>query len=826
MKNLLLHIMFLLLIAGPPAKAQEEFYYGKKISLNALILQLNARGDSAISSSNFLLAEKYFTKACDYTDTLVDYLKKKRGVKGVYTRTRIHLSFFSYEKLGSLYMNSGNLRKAEELFNKSLKQRERIFCKRSIFRVYPYVHLGQLYLQYEDTDEALRYFSKASYMVDRATTAGFNFDMLRYQLYGLHFEASLRKGRMKEAGKYLHRYYYSLNTVNPTSEQVAAALEMKARFLMMRGQLKEAAVYIHRAEKKLNSSHEIFSLAESKILRTKALYYWNRNLSDSASFVFETLLNSYERNIRKNFSSMSEYEREQFYVILKNDFDLFNSFVAAELGKGKTNSHLLEILYNTQLFTKALLLNELSKTRKNILAGSNETLIARIDEWQQAKNRIAYLHYNPNKSEAEIPLLEKKIISLEKEINQSSSFFTKSNEEVRWQQIRDLLGEGEAAVEVIRARTFSHAPLSDTGSAPGFVFSDTVNYIFLTVRPGDQVPSGFVLREGNRLETRYLSYYRNCIRQQISDTVSFGQFWEPLYQRLTGCSRLYFSGDGVYNQINLNVLLNPFSKRYVLDEINLVFLTNTRDLLSAKSKGKHTRALLYGRPSYWASDSSNKKAPEEISKLSSPALGTLMEFSRQKFADLPGTEKEIENISGIFNSNHWQTEIFIRENASEENLKSMRSADVIHIATHGFFLADDGRHVNSMIRSGIVLSGINRHSETSQEDGILTAYEATNLALDSSRLIVLSACETGLGEMRNGEGVYGLQRGLKVAGADNILMSLWKVNDEATAELMTSFYESWLGGMEIHSAFRQAQTRLRKKFPEPYYWGAFILLGN
>ena len=118
------------------------------------------------------------------------------------------------------------------------------------------------------------------------------------------------------------------------------------------------------------------------------------------------------------------------------------------------------------------------------------------------------------------------------------------------------------------------------------------------------------------------------------------------------------------------------------------------------------------------------------------------------------------------------------------------------------------------------------------EDGILTAFEATQLNLQGTELVVLSACETGLGKAQNGEGVFGLRRALQEAGAEAVLMSMWSVPDEETRELMTLFYQKWLAGTEKHEALRQAQQEMRAKVKAregrdaPFFWGAFVLVGR
>jgi len=155
---------------------------------------------------------------------------------------------------------------------------------------------------------------------------------------------------------------------------------------------------------------------------------------------------------------------------------------------------------------------------------------------------------------------------------------------------------------------------------------------------------------------------------------------------------------------------------------------------------------------------------------------------------------------------------------------------VLHIATHGFFSDKNDAGTDPMLRAGLLLTGVANYLQDNitldADNGILTAYEAANLNLDNTEMVVLSACETGKGEVQNGEGVYGLQRAFQTAGAQSIMMSLWKVDDAATQELMTLFYQNWTAGKTKADAFTQAQRSLKKKYNSPYYWGAFVMMGK
>lgn len=266
-------------------------------------------------------------------------------------------------------------------------------------------------------------------------------------------------------------------------------------------------------------------------------------------------------------------------------------------------------------------------------------------------------------------------------------------------------------------------------------------------------------------------------------------------------NRIYFSPDGIYNQINLNALYDHQKKQYVLDEVEIHQMVNTKQLVQSEpSNATVGTAALFGRPT----------------------------FTSSEFVDLPGTEKEIDQIDEYLRQNNYQSRVYKQTDATEENLKNVSSPYILHLATHGFFennAESSASLIRILLNSGIALRGIQQYKD--RDDGILTAYEALSLNLDGNELTVLSACETGLGEFYPGEGVYGLRLALTSAGARYVMMSLWKVDDQATQELMILFYKHWLTKHEdIRLAFQRAQQELRKKYPEPYYWGAFVLTGR
>ncbi len=539
---------------------------------------------------------------------------------------------------------------------------------------------------------------------------------------------------------------------------------------------------------------------------------------------YQRAIEKYLFQISEYFPALSEKEKSAFYEKIRPVFDSFKDYAIEEALKG--NKEVLELLYDLQLSTKALLLNSTSKIRQRILNSGDNELISTFGEWLSLKERLIK-YYNLTLEEIQtegidLEALTARANDLEKDISAKSELFSREIDKsgISWEDVKSSLQEGQAAIEIFRIeRTFD---------------ADSVYYTALLLEPGFDTPELAIFNYGNQLESRMFNYYRNAIKFTIGDKISFENYWVPLEEKLTDVNTVYISSDGIFNKISYPTLWDFRSNIYVLDEFDIRLVSNTREIVEEHptDAGQGKTASVFGNP-----DFGNRSLG--ISETRTSAYG----FSGG-VPGLPGTKVEIETLAETLQGNQWNSKIFVEHDASEENFKGIESPRLLHIATHGFFMSDldveeeskafgihlQNEKANPLFRSGLLFSGSNEtlfgEKERNGEDGILTAYEAMNLNLDRTELVVMSACETGLGAIKNGEGVYGLQRAFLVAGAKSVIMSLWKVNDETTQMLMNRFYNYWLSGDDKIQAFTRAQLDLKKEFPDPYHWGAFVILGE
>lgn len=575
----------------------------------------------------------------------------------------------------------------------------------------------------------------------------------------------------------------------------------------------------------------------SVLLDNQAQLYQAWGKLDKAEKIWMQVIQNLKRYTDENFYFMSDEEKAQFWNDVRPTFEYFNTFAVL---RSKESPAILGEMYNNQLATKAILLSTSNKIKNRLLNSRDAGMIAQYYHWIDTREKLAQLYVlsaeQIKNRKSEIDSLQFAANKIEKDLNITVDDLDKDRDKkvITWRDVQKQLGPTEAAVEIIRFKYFDRHERDSVLYAALVLTAETV-----------QNPKLVVLPNGKYLEGRAMRFYKNSITNRLDEGLSYKTYWEPIEPLLKGKSRVYLSLDGVYNQISLNTLRDSQGK-FLVDRTNFTLVSNTKDVIAMKSK-KLTRsnanatASLFGFPKYFLGKDKlmelNKNQNRDID------LAKLDERDATGINELPGTLKEIEQVKTILNQHQIRATDFTHELASESAIKAVAYPSVLHIATHGFFIDDQSRSAtfnlgtsteyaerNPLLRSGLILSGasnfIQSNYKLDEENGILTAYEAANLNLENTELAVLSACETGTGAVQNGEGVYGLQRAFQSAGAKAILMSLWKVDDAATQELMTVFYERWMQGDSKTVAFRKAQLQLKTKYPHPYYWGAFVMMGE
>ena len=561
------------------------------------------------------------------------------------------------------------------------------------------------------------------------------------------------------------------------------------------------------------------------------LYTKTKNYK-KAQELYEYTLKYYRHQFAEYFESMSEDEQLAQYHILGNRFDTYNSFVMnyTKLFSKENHQQLLATCFDYQLFIKSLLLNKSIHTRKAILSSKDTALVNTYNRWIVIKQQISesFRDLNLQGSYWNMAELEKQANILEQTLKAKSKGFG-SKKDISYKDIQQKLKPNEAAITIIR----EDLVVNDTSSV--------IEYVALILKKTDAFPSLIRIASSNDFETTYVNDYINHIYDRVEDTDSYNRFWKAIASKLQGITKVYLSTDGVYNQVNLYTLQNPLTKKFVLDELEISVLPNLSYLLNEHSNNTNNSAELYGFPDYEYDFSKKASTLNKGEYIASSRYGMF------KLVPLPGTKTEVDNIAQFLETAKWKVNMYQKELASEEQLKKTISPKVLHIATHGYFLKDiydkeDKSFFgfeeykiksNPLLQSGIMLAGASLAAKDTTnslaQDGIFTAYEASLLNLSETDLVVLSACETGLGRDINNQGVFGLQRAFYIAGAKNLIMSLWSVDDDATQLLMTAFYKEWSVNptqATISAAFNKAQREVQKKYPQPYYWGAFVLLGN
>ncbi|MBK9190681.1 MAG: tetratricopeptide repeat protein [Crocinitomicaceae bacterium] len=546
-----------------------------------------------------------------------------------------------------------------------------------------------------------------------------------------------------------------------------------------------------------------------------------------------SLLKMYKLDeIQTNYFTMPEHEKALYIGKMEQslnhyfDYTLFNS--ANEPNYSDTSMNLV-------LQLKGLTLKSSSALRQIIQESNDSLLIGDYDEWIELRKKTANFKGNEN----ELFELEQRASHLEIELIKNSGAFSdfEKIQNLDWKQVRDGLKEGEAAIEFVHFKSEI----------------DTTNptiYAAFVVRPNSKHPDVIRLCTENDLKNilgvlqgNNLSFIEKVYGKK-SDAKKdlYQKIWQPLEPFLQDVKTVYYSPSGLLHKVSFAAICKE-QDIFLSDVYNFRQMGSTGNLaFEDKTEfGELENFLLMGGVNYQSEKESESEKPKEV------------------WNYLPGSLTETEAINSFLLKKKFGVNYFNGSNASEEIFKEkITSSSIVHIATHGFFFPDPEQvkeemktnseqseeeikfrgttnyanwsfvnNKNPLMRSGIVLANANdvwnRDPLAEGEDGILTAQEVSNLDLRNTKLVVLSACETGLGDIKGSEGVFGLQRAFKMAGAKYLIMSLWQVPDKETSEFMILFYKNLIKLKDIPSAFQKTQKVMREKY-DPYYWGAFVLI--
>ncbi|MDX2302472.1 MAG: CHAT domain-containing tetratricopeptide repeat protein [Microscillaceae bacterium] len=767
----------------------------------------------------------------------------------------------SCNNLATIYHYQGLYDKAELLYQEAKNINEVSLGKEHPEYANSCNNLAALYYEQKQYDKAELLYIEAKNVFEKALgkehflyANSCNNLAFLYQIQGKYTQAEplyleARDIREKTLGKEHLRY--------------AGACTNLARFYALQAFYEQAETLFLEAksivQKSAGRNHPLYATVCSSL----ADMYKTQTLYTQAEPLYREALQNQITQMQTLLPTLSEVERKAYLQSIQLLFEDFYAFAAVYSDQ---NPGIAADLFNLRLILKGALFQSTQKMQNQILNSGNQALIDQYKNWRSKRtylSKLLQLSLAEKEKQGISPEAEKKLADeaneLERELSRASELFVKALDQktLGWQDVQAQLKKDEALIELIRINQ------KDT--------SDRVNYMALIITPETQNhPQILLIENGEDLEKRSLAYYRNYIKTLRPDKLSYDRYFAPFTKVLspsgtqTKYKRIYLSPDGVYHQVNLLTLLNPRSGKYLSQEIAIQLISNPKDLITYAQKPRQQKQNfrnyqihLFGFPQYrlnpgdLPADTLQKdKKRELVLDLEGAEPDSTLRFldSRGKINLLPGTKVEVENIQKTAQKQHINTYTYLSEDASEENVKKLQNPDFLHIATHGFFLKnlpssnedergfagiDTKKYVqNPLLRCGLLMAGAEtslqeKEMNPNSEDGILTAQEAINLNLEKTELVVLSACETGLGEISNGEGVYGLQRALRQAGAQSILMSLWTVSDEATQELMSTFYKNLLiKKQNKRQAFLNAQNSLMDKYPEPYFWGAFVMVGE
>lgn len=685
------------------------------------------------------------------------------------------------DELSLLRVRTGNWEGARSLIEWSLATRQRGWNKKNPTNFRPYLPLGILHFSREEIDSAKHYLNTYTKNLRNSNYTG-HLDVDKYaDAYQTLAEIALNEGDLVTARKFankssrLQRHEWTRKEIGKNYPDRVTALNTLTTINLQAGKQKRAKKTDRRATYLVEKHLQGQDLLQARVYLNKALLAFENAEIENVKIHLKKVMDLKVHFVKTTYAYLSEYEKENSYPEFKqnNDEVLSLAFQVLSQSNLSTQDPFGTDVLNFIINTKAVILSESNKLISQIDTATS-SLAEQLITWKDLKKQWYYLSSaSKKKSKEKASEVQLQIVELEKSLSSQLGIEPATD----WKSIASNLKTTDVAIELIN--------IPNTGS--------TISFLAFKIRKDLNTPEVVVLNSPMPSE-KFISYYKNTIKYDQEDTLTHSLFWEPLKIN-PAIKKIYLSPSSVLHQMNFNAVENP-DGTFLSDHYSIINISNASNLVRV------------GNPT---------------SPFSSAALIGISDFSLQpqqvnaiELVELPGVLDEVQKIDSILIADNIRSTRLLNENALEKTLGELPSQSILHFATHGLF---DPGVSNPMLGSGLVLS-----STDPTEDGVLTAYEASLLNLEKTDLVVLSACATGLGDIIDGEGVYGLQRAFEVAGVNNIIMSMWNVDDQFTQYFMTTFYSSLLKNQDVPAAFQETLNEAKKSNPNPRFWGAFKLV--
>jgi CHAT domain-containing protein/Tfp pilus assembly protein PilF len=743
---------------------------------------------------------------------------------------------FTIRCLYALAYVTGDSKKEEQLLRQALAGGEKTMGAESQFVSLVLNQLGNFYMGEEDYQKAEPYLLRSTSI--REKTVGPDNIFNATSLLNLGMISRQKKDYKKAEEIYQRAIEIVENAFGPDNPRLAMILNNIANIYRATGDY-DRALETHLRVLRISETnrgpyHQLTMLSLGNIAKTYAAEGDISNAIQFQSRVDEVI----EHNIELRMAIGPERQKLSYLSSMSERTDRTIS-LNVDLAPNDSAASALAALVILQRKGRAQ--DAMSDSFTSLRLRSTEAEQALLKQYNDTTAELATLVLNGpqttpfEKHREKINQLEKQKEQLESEISRHSDEFRAHSQHVTIASIQDAIPTNAALIEYAIYRPFD--PKAENNSE---AYKEP-RYVAYVLRHEGEV----LWRDLGDEKTidNAIEKFREALRDwQRTDIKQFARvadekIMQPIRPLLGNASQLLISPDGSLNLIPFEALIDE-QNRYLVQNFSCTYLTSGRDLLRLNvARESKTRPMvlanpLFGEPTQYASISKKQRGLK-------PSMTTADDLSDIYFAPLSGTIQESSAIKSLFH----ETTVLSGSQATEDTLKQVSAPSILHIATHGFFLTDtpenknsssgtraisaNAKIVNPLLRSGLALAGANLHNKKG-EDGILTALEASGLNLWGTKLVTLSACDTGLGEVKNGEGVYGLRRAFVLAGAETLVMSLWDVNDYVTREMMTNYYKGLRNGLGRGEALRQVQLSMlkQKSKQHPYYWASFIQSGE